>query len=410
MDKLFYADSSAKREILYGELFDDLGRARHYSPYCKSGDFYEVFKRIVLSLLLGREIILLDSDFTDEEMGRLLGTLDITEAEEIEVVGSITEENFLTRLLAKAGSWSITLFTSGTTGLPKRVSHGFASISRQVRRGDQHAGDVWGFAYNPTHMAGLQVFFQALMNRNSLIRLFGLDQKAIVREIRERGITHISATPTFYRWLLPPTAVCDSVRRLTSGGEKFDGPTWRQLEGLFPNARLTNVYASTEVGTLFASKGNEFVIGEEMADKVCVRDGELLIHKSLLGRSETVKVDGDWYHTGDLVEIVTEDPLSFHFVSRKNEMINVGGYKVNPTEVEECLRACEDVMDAKVYGKASRMMGNIVVCDVVRAHAEVSERRIREELRGRLQEFKIPRVIKFVEHLGVTRTGKLSRQ
>lgn len=210
--------------------------------------------------------------------------------------------------------------------------------------------------------------------------------------------------------LLPPTAVCDSVRRLTSGGEKFDGPTWRQLEGLFPNARLTNVYASTEVGTLFASKGNEFVIGEEMADKVCVRDGELLIHKSLLGRSETVKVDGDWYHTGDLVEIVTEDPLSFHFVSRKNEMINVGGYKVNPTEVEECLRACEDVMDAKVYGKASRVMGNIVVCDVVRAHAEVSERRIREELRGRLQEFKIPRVIKFVEHLGVTRTGKLSRQ
>lgn len=140
MDKLFYADSSAKREILYGELFDDLGRARHYSPYCKSGDFYEVFKRIVLSLLLGREIILLDSDFTDEEMGRLLGTLDITEAEEIEAVGSITEENFLTRLQAKAGSWSITLFTSGTTGLPKRVSHGFASISRQVRRGDGMPG------------------------------------------------------------------------------------------------------------------------------------------------------------------------------------------------------------------------------------------------------------------------------
>lgn len=78
----------------------------------------------------------------------------------------------------------MTLFTSGTTGLPKSVSHSFASITRQVKKSERHINDIWGFAFNPTHMAGLQVFFQALLNKNSIIRLFGLDTKEIIREIK----------------------------------------------------------------------------------------------------------------------------------------------------------------------------------------------------------------------------------
>lgn len=136
-------------------------------------------------------------------------------------------------------------------------------------------------------------------------------------------------------------------------------------KSLFPNAKLTNVYASTEAGTLFASKGNEFCIKDDMKGKVCVRDGELLIHKSLLAQSESIQFDAEWYHTGDLIEISREEPLTFHFVSLKTEMINVGGYKVNPTEVEEALRECDGVADAYVYSKENRIMGKIILCDVV---------------------------------------------
>lgn len=410
MDKIFYSDLYAKRTISYNQLFDDLTQSTTYSPFCKSGDFYEVFKSIVLSLMLGKEIILLDSDFTDFELDKLLGEVDIKASEKIQFADTISEENFFTKLYANTDSWLITLFTSGTTGLPKRVSHNFASISRQVKQSERHSEDIWGFAYNPTHMAGLQVFFQALVNRNSLIRLFGLDQKEIMSEIQQKGITHISATPTFYRLLLPFISICDSVKSLTSGGEKFDEHTLNQLMALFPNAKFTNVYASTEAGTLIASRGNEFVIKEEMRDKVWVKDGELLIHKSLLGKSASINMDGNWYHTGDLIEIVKEDPLTFHFISRKNEMINVGGYKVNPTEVEDCLRECEGVLDAKVYSKTNKIIGNIILCDVVRVDDDVTEKSIREKLQHKLQEFKIPRIIKFVEHLSVTRTGKISRQ
>lgn len=410
MGKLFYADVRTGKLVSFDQLVSDVKSCTQYTPYCKSGDYYEVFLKIITSLVLGKEVILLDADFTDAEVERLVGDVDIKSTEAISVEANLSIDNLMDLMIAKIDTWKITLFTSGTTGLPKKVSHSFNSIARQAKKSERHAEDVWGFAYNPTHMAGLQVFFQALVNQNTIVRLFGLDSKEIVHEINEYSITHISATPTFYRLLLPPSDVCPSVKRLTSGGEKFDEHTLNLLTSLFPNAKLTNVYASTEAGTLFASKGNEFCIKEDMKDKVCVRDGELLIHKSLLAQSESIQFDGDWYHTGDLIEVSCMEPLSFHFISRKTEMINVGGYKVNPTEVEEVLRKCDGVSDAYVYSKENRIMGKIILCDVVRTNENVTEKSIREQLQLKLQEFKIPRMIKFVEHLNVTRTGKISRK
>jgi len=410
MGKAFYSDIRTGRSVSFDQLVEDVKKCTSYNPYCKSGDYYEVFLKIVTSLVLGKEVILLDADFTEDEVEKLVGDVDITVTEPIIIEETVSVENLMGMITSKTDSWKVTLFTSGTTGQPKKVSHSFNSIARQAKKSERHADDVWGFAYNPTHMAGLQVFFQALMNKNTIVRLFGFDSKEIISEINKHEITHISATPTFYRLLLPPTDVCLSVRRLTSGGEKFDERTLRQLMSLFPNAKMTNVYASTEAGTLFASKGNEFCIKEDMKDKVCVYESELLIHKSLLAQSDSIKFDGDWYHTGDLIEVLCENPLTFHFVSRKTEMINVGGYKVNPTEVEEALRECEGVVDAYVYSKESRIMGKIILCDVVSAGSSVSEKSIREQLQLKLQEFKIPRMIKFVEHLNVSRTGKISRK
>ena len=90
-------------------------------------------------------------------------------------------------------------------------------------------------------------------------------------------------------------------------------------------------------------------------------------------------------------------------------MINVGGYKVNPTEVEEVLRSCPGIENAFVFGKQNRVLGSLVCCEVVCLNKELTEKEIRVFLNGKLQEFKIPRVIKFVEQLNVTRTGKIAR-
>jgi acyl-coenzyme A synthetase/AMP-(fatty) acid ligase len=256
-------------------------------------------------------------------------------------------------------------------------------------------------------MAGIQVFFQALLNGNSMIRLFGLNTEGIYTEIKNNGITHISATPTFYRLLLPCSEAFPSVERITSGGEKFNEKTFKQLNEIFPNAKITNVYASTEAGTLFASQNDIFTIRPEYENIIRIDNNELLIHHTLMGSTDT-EID-EWYHTGDVIEIVSNNPLKFRFVNRKSEMINVGGYKVNPTEVEEAILTLPGIKNVRVYPKSNSILGNIICCEVVTRSNQITESSIRAFLQSKIQEYKIPRVIRFVEELSTTRTGKLKR-
>jgi len=237
--------------------------------------------------------------------------------------------------------------------------------------------------------------------------LFGLPTKEIHKEIKENGITHISATPTFYRLLLPCDETFQSVERVTSGGEKFNEKTIAQLKGIFPNAKITNVYASTEAGTIFASDNDIFTIKPEFAHLIRLSNDELLIHTSLMGSSD--KNVEEWYNTGDLVEKISDDPLKFRFTTRKSDMINVGGYKVNPIEVEEAMLSIPGVNNVRVFPKANSVLGNIICSEVVRDNDGITEASIRTVLQSKIQEFKIPRIIRFVDELSTTRTGKIKR-
>lgn len=408
---VFLKDIDNENLVTWEYLIDDINNTSIYNPYCKSSDYYTVFKHIILSLLIDEEIILLDSDFTESELINLTGRSDYTEfdkpIEKCKASNLSNQRELLEKLSNSSKNWKITLFTSGTTGIPKKVSHDLKSITRFVKVSERNEKSIWGFAYNPTHMAGIQVFFQALLNCNSIVRLFSLHTKDIYTEITNNGITHISATPTFYRLLLPCNETFPSVERITSGGEKFNEKTFKQLNEIFPNAKITNVYASTEAGTLFASQNDIFSVRPEYEHLIHIENNELLIHSSLMGSTET-KVD-EWYNTGDVIEIVSKKPLKFRFVNRKSEMINVGGYKVNPLEVEEAILALTDIKNVRVYSKSNSVLGNIICCEVVTNSNQITESSIRTFLQSKIQEFKIPRIIRFVDELSTTRTGKIKR-
>jgi acyl-coenzyme A synthetase/AMP-(fatty) acid ligase len=408
---LFLKDSEQGIFISWKKLIDDVNESPTYNPYCRSGDYYKVFKHIIISMIIGREVILLDSDFTDSELIKLTGNSEYKEfTQSVDKVSSpilLNKERLIKKLRNTSDDWKITLFTSGTTGIPKKVTHNFSSITRFVKISEQNANNIWGFAYSPTHMAGIQVFLQALVNGNTIVRLFGLTPKEIHREIKECSVTNISATPTFYRLLLPCEETFQLITRITSGGEKFNEKTVTQLKGVFPNAKITNVYALTEAGTLFASDNDIFSVKPKFENFIRVENGELLIHSSLMGDSDiNIK---DWYSTGDLIEIISEKPLKFRFMSRKSDMINVGGYKVNPLEVEEAILFLSGIKNVRVYSKSNSVLGNIVCCEIVSDNNQMSESSIRTFLQSKIQEFKIPRIIRFVDELSTTRTGKIKR-
>lgn len=408
---VFLADDRSGTLLRYKEFFaTSEGKSFSFAEHIKRDSLAGVVSDIFASLCCDVPVTLYDDDLSEEEIVRLSGSSgNRFEPVAHRILHHVTDASDFLQISSKLIHWSITLFTSGTTGLPKKVKHTFNSLTRAVKTGERFRQDVWGLAYNPTHVAGLQVLFQAMMNQNPVINLFGGNRDFIFSQIGKYNITNLSATPTFYRLLLPAGPVFPNVRQLTSGGEKFSTTVLNQVRAIFPNAAITNVYASTEAGSLFSSRGETFYIKDEFLPWVMIDKDELLLHRTLVGQSDDIPMEGDWYRSGDMIEIISENPLQFRFLARKNEMINVGGQKVNPEEVEEVILELADIIDARVFGRKNSVTGNILYCEVVAHNPEINESSIRRMLSGRLQEYKIPRIIRFVDKIDQTRTGKKKR-
>lgn len=391
----------------YEQLVVSINQHQSYCPLLKTTNLFAYFENLVKAIVTNSPLVLLDSDLNPLEVAGVDETM-VNKEKQLAPYYFDSIETIVAAL--QQSTSNITIFTSGTTGQPKKVVHSIATLTRSVRTGEKYCNQIWAYAYNPTHMAGLQVFFQAFENMNTLVNVFNMQRSEVYTKIDEYSITHISATPTFYRLLLPVEKSYPLVQRVTLGGEKSDEHLYESIRKIFPEAKINNVYASTEAGSLFAAKGDCFQIPYAIRDKFYVVDDELLIHKSLLGQSDSFQFDGDYYHSGDLIEWVDQKDGLFRFKSRKNELINVGGYKVNPGEVEDVINAYPGVRQSLVYGKANSILGNVLIAEVqLEDEVVVTDLDIRRALQGQLQDFKIPRKIRFVDSFTLTRTGKLKR-
>ncbi len=144
-------------------------------------------------------------------------------------------------------------------------------------------------------------------------------------------------------------------------------------------------------------------------NKSRIRDGELYVRRDALGTADFSLEEGEWYGTGDIVQIINEDPLTFVFKFRDNELVNVGGYKVNPHEVEEAAMGSGLVKDLRVYGKKNSVLGYILCCDVISLNGKPVEHELKHYLSGKLPRHQVPRIINLVEDLEITKTGKIKR-
>ena len=409
----FWIDDQRDVQFTYEDLVAELDRRDERHPVVYDEDPFEVLIEILLAILENGELTLLDAEFSAATLDSLGYDSDVGSRTEPSPDVDIDDaEELVSRLEATDDEWSLALYTSGTTGTPDRVSQTFDGLTRSVKRDERFGDHVWAFAYNPTHFAGLQVFFQAVLNRNPMVYVFEQPPERIGDLLADHGVTHVSATPTFYRLRLqrvPDTY--DSVVRLTSGGEKFEPSLRDSLRESFPNAQFRNVYAITEAGSLLESEGEEFQIPDELSQQVAITDDdELIVHESLLGESVCEEPDDEWFHTGDLVEFVDDE--TFRFVGRKSDFVNVGGYRVNPHEVEADITSVDGVDAAVVKARDSSVTGNILVAEV-RAEAGVSADVVKSGVNDavdQLAPWKRPRVVDVVDTLDQSRSGKRIRR
>ncbi|HEY4076169.1 MAG TPA: fatty acid--CoA ligase family protein [Rhizomicrobium sp.] len=311
------------------------------------------------------------------------------------------------------------LFTSGTTGVPKMVAHTLDGLTGAIQPGA--ATDiVWGTFYDIRRYGGLQILLRALLGHASLVLSdAGEDVAAFLTRLGANGVTHLTGTPSHWRRaLMSPANAHINPRYVRLSGEIADQAVLDGLKARFHDAAVGHAYASTEAGVGFeVTDGLEgfsaSFVGRPGAVEMKVTDGTLHIRSS---RTASGYVHGaallndGWVDTGDMVELRGD---RYFFAGRIGGIINVGGLKINPEEVEAVINRHPGVRMSRVSGRRNPITGAIVVADVVLADAANDDATFKDAIlaacREKLPAFKVPAMLRFVPSLDLTAGGKLSR-
>ncbi|MBA5871416.1 MAG: AMP-binding protein [Nitrospira sp. CR2.1] len=319
----------------------------------------------------------------------------------------------------------VTILTSGTTGLPKAARHTWANLCKPVRTTPLYRHTRWLCLF-PLHLyAGLQVFLQAFLNWATLVIPSCMTPHEIASTISHQGIQYASGTPSLWRQILyfsgsqglEPT----SLLQITLGGEVASQVLLDQLRRVFPHTRIVHIYACTEMGRLFAVTDGEEGFPLRYLDdppeagvQLKIVDDQLLVTSrtpmtTYIQQEEDQPSTPAYFHTGDLVKVAGNRVL---FRGRINEIVNVGGSKVSPLEVESVIRNVPGVAEVRVYPKPSSLTGHILAADIIPS-PQYSREQIRLAIQQmsqiHLQPFQVPRVINFVDQIRMSSAFKISR-
>lgn len=302
------------------------------------------------------------------------------------------------------------LYSSGTTGQPKAVSHTLSSLTQQIRDGKtDNKKLIWGLLYEPIRMAGVQVILNAYLRSETLMTCdtedLLIDKFAF---FANHGVTALSGTPTMFRILLQYQDLpkIDLVQ-ITLGGEIADQKILDSLVKVFPKSRITHIYASTEIGFGFAVSDRRAGFPTEYLDstkskyRISIIEDELCI----LDGSRTDAKGPDYIHTGDIVEL-KEDRVLFR--GRNSGVVNIAGAKVWPEEIENFMRTHSLIQEVVVFGARSSQSGQILSAKVV-VSPGLTASEIRKWMRKHLPSYRVPAVIQLVDTLEITNNGKIGR-
>jgi acyl-coenzyme A synthetase/AMP-(fatty) acid ligase len=311
------------------------------------------------------------------------------------------------------------LFTSGTTAMPKMVIHELEGLCGAIT--PAIAKDiVWGTFYDIRRYGGLQILLRAILGQTGLILSDPEESVAdFLARLSLHGVTHLTGTPSHWRRALmsPANSLLDP-HYIRLSGEIADQAVLDSLKARFPDAALGHAYASTEAGVGFeVTDGLEgfpaSLIGGPGAVQIKVADGSLHIRSP---RTASTYIGGEallhggWVDTGDMVQ---ERGGRYYFTGRAGGIINVGGLKINPEEVEAVINRYPGVRMSRVFGRKNPITGAIVAAEVVLADAAndnaTFKQAILQACRQKLPAFKVPSILRFVPALELTAGGKLVR-
>lgn len=301
--------------------------------------------------------------------------------------------------LRETGHPGIVLFSSGTSGEPKAAVHDIVPLLAKYRTRRPAWRTVTFLLFD--HIGGINTILHSLSNGATLITVADRSPDGVCAAIESSRAEVLPASPTFLRLLLLSHAQdrfdLSSIKVINYGTEPMSEMTLERLQAAFPQAQLLQSYGLAEVGILRSkSKSNDSIwvkVGGEGIETRVV-DGILQIKalSTMLGylNAPSPLTDDGWFITGDAVEV---DGEYMKILGRRSELINVGGEKVYPSEVEEVIEGMTNVAAALVYGEPHPLMGSIVCARVALIEPEDEGKfaiRLKRHCRELLPVYQVP--------------------
>ncbi|MBU4349458.1 fatty acid--CoA ligase family protein [bacterium] len=312
----------------------------------------------------------------------------------------------------------IIVFSSGSTGEPKAAIHDFTNLLNKFKVERKTLRTIIFLLFD--HWGGINTLLYIFSNAGLIGVPVERSPDKVCEFIEKYKIELLPTTPTFINLILMSRAYNEynlsSLKIVSYGTEAMPGSTLKFFHNLFPKIELKQTYGLTELGVMRTkSKSSDSlwlkVGGEDYKTKVIDNTLFIKAKSSILGylNAESPFDKDGWYNTGDKIE---QDGDWIRFLGRESEIINVGGQKVYPTEVESVLLEINGVKDAIVYGEKNPLMGEIVVANVKVDELDNNKKfisLIKKYCREKLDKYKIPVKINFTQKDLISERFKRSR-
>jgi acyl-CoA synthetase (AMP-forming)/AMP-acid ligase II len=295
----------------------------------------------------------------------------------------------------------LVLFSTGTTGNPKAILHDLTKFMQRFETPRPTLKTISFLLFD--HIGGLNTLLHTLFNRGTVVAPKSRSVEDILKTCKKHQIEVLPTTPTFLRMMLMsgliPDSIPESLRIITYGTERMDQPTLDALCELLPNVDFRQTYGMSELGI--------FRIKSEARDSLYMKiNGEgieaRVVNKILKIRSQTrmlgyLNADSPfdnegWYNTKDIVE---ERNGFYKIVGRNSEVINVGGLKFMPSDVERVALQFEGIKFAKAEGKDNPITGQHVELTLeFNSNIDIDKKKIKLFLNSRLPSHMLPKRLK----------------
>jgi acyl-coenzyme A synthetase/AMP-(fatty) acid ligase len=341
------------------------------------------------------------------QIAQVESTISIDEHDDpvIAETGVVADHPVLMKLKS-VGHPGLVLFSSGSTGKSKAAVHDFVPMLDKYKVPRHSLRTITFLLFD--HIGGVNTLLYNLSNAGCVVTVQDRKPETVCEVIEKYGVELLPTSPTFLNLLLVSRAYekhsLESLKLVTYGTEVMPKSTLDRFHELLPNVRLLQTYGLSEVGILRSKSRSSDSLwvkvgGEGFETRVVDGMLEIKAKSAMLGylNAPSPFTDDGWFKTGDAVEV---DGDYIKILGRKSEIINVGGEKVYPAEVESTLQTMDGVQEAVVTGQAHPLTGNIVVAKVKLDTDETLaefRKRMREHCGSRLSRFKIPQKVELVE-------------